>query len=120
NFPFFALGALSTYGVAREFDAGPKEALASAVAVVLSPPLFAYLTTNYVDVQVFAAEMTGTLFLIRYVKERHAKTASLPSPRSVSRPAQRLLGWSVWDSQVPSFSVSWSQIAASRCFGALV
>lgn len=78
NFPFLLLGGAAVYGVGEELNIGDKHSrILAASLVVLSPPLFAYVTTQYVDVQIFAETMAGTLFLLRFFRTGNARDAAL-------------------------------------------
>ena len=68
NFPFLMLGALAVYGLARELEIDRETSLLAAIMVSLSPPLFVYIITQYVEVQYFAEELCGVFFLSRYAK----------------------------------------------------
>jgi hypothetical protein len=67
NFPFLALGAVAIYGLCREIGVARGEASLAACLVCFSPVLFFYVTTQDVDIQVFAALMCSTLFVLRYL-----------------------------------------------------
>jgi len=66
NFPFLILGALAVYGLARELGIDREESLLASAWVSFSPPLFAYVATQYVDIQSFAEGLCGVFFLIKY------------------------------------------------------
>ncbi len=68
NFPFFILGVLTVYGLARELGIDKDTSLLSSACVCLSPPLFAYITTQYVDIQSFSEGLCGVFFLVRYAR----------------------------------------------------
>lgn len=70
NFPFLALGAVAIYGLCRELGLKWDDAALAACFVCFSPFLFAYLTTQYVDIQVFAALMCAASFVVRYLNHR--------------------------------------------------
>jgi hypothetical protein len=69
-FPFLGLAAAATFALAREAGAGPRDAGLAAAVVMVSPPLFAYLTTQYVDLQVTAESLAAVLFLVRSLRAR--------------------------------------------------
>ena len=75
GFFFLALGAVAVYGLCREVGVGWEDASLATCLVCFSPFLFAYVTTQGVDIQVFAALMCGALFLLRYLLYRHDSEA---------------------------------------------
>jgi hypothetical protein len=75
SFPFLALGGLAVYGLCREVGARWDEASLAACLVCFSPFLFAYVTTQDVDIEVFAGLMCGVLFAVRYLSHGEAKDA---------------------------------------------
>lgn len=68
NFPFLAMGAFSIYGLARELGSDKDFSLLSVACICFSPPLFAYVTTQYVDIQSFSEGLCGIFFLLRYAR----------------------------------------------------
>jgi hypothetical protein len=66
--PFLLLAGAATCALARELGAGLRDALLLAAVVMVSPPLFAYVTTQYVDVQVTAEALAAALFLVRSLR----------------------------------------------------
>jgi hypothetical protein len=75
SLPFLALGAVALYGLCREVGAQWDEASLAVCLVCFSPFLFAYVTTQDVDIQVFAALMCGALFVLRYLRAQRAACA---------------------------------------------
>src|SRR5205814_1381665 len=70
--PFLLLAGAATCALARELGAAVRDALLVAAVVMVSPPLFAYATTQYVDVQVTAEALAAALFLVRSLRSRTA------------------------------------------------
>lgn len=75
GFFFLALGAVAVYGLCREVGVGWEDASLATCLVCFSPFLFAYVTTQGVDIQVFAALMCGSLFVLRYLLYRRDREA---------------------------------------------
>ncbi|TFH14663.1 MAG: hypothetical protein E4H02_09450, partial [Lentisphaerales bacterium] len=77
NMPFLFLGALSVYALGRELDVDRSAALLAAGLTISAPPFFAYVTTQYVDVQVLAEVLAGVFFLVRFCRKPRGREAIL-------------------------------------------
>ncbi len=77
NFPLMLQGGIACYALAREL--GMRRGLAgfSTVFICFSPMIFELITTQYVDVGVFAFSCTAVLFALRYLKEGCASDGML-------------------------------------------
>lgn len=68
NFPFLLLGGAALYGLGQEFKLDRNWSVLLAGMVCFSPMVFAYVTTAYVDLQVFVETACAALFFIRYLR----------------------------------------------------
>ena len=69
SFPFLFLGGLALYALGREFRLSREGSLLLAASVCLSPMNYAYVTTAYVDLQVFAEILCAVLFFFRFSRK---------------------------------------------------
>lgn len=77
SFPFLLLAGGATYALARELGARGGDGLLMAAVVMCSPPLFAYVTSQYVDLQITAEALAAALFLVRALRTGAAGDFSL-------------------------------------------
>lgn len=77
NFPFLLLGGCALYALAREFNLNRKIASLLACLVCFSPMIYSYVTTTYVDNQVFAELICAVLFFFRFLRARQRMDAVL-------------------------------------------
>jgi hypothetical protein len=69
NFPITLLGGIACYAIARELGLGKKHASFAPLLICFSPMIFPLITTQYVDLAVFAFCCSAVLFALRYLKE---------------------------------------------------
>ncbi len=68
NVPILLLTGAAAYAICRELDVRPRLAIWAPVFFCFSPPMWSLVTTQYVDPLVAATMLTGTLFVLRYVR----------------------------------------------------
>lgn len=75
--PFLVLVAVATFALTCELGGKAGDALLIALLILCSPPLFAFATTQYVDVQVTYEVLVALLFLVRLLRTGKAGDAIL-------------------------------------------
>lgn len=68
--PFLLLGAAALHGLASELGASRRAAALAAAVWMVSPPAFAYVTTQYVELPMAAEVFAGWLFALRFGRTR--------------------------------------------------
>ncbi|HEX6811738.1 MAG TPA: hypothetical protein VF384_08960 [Planctomycetota bacterium] len=77
NFPFLLLGGAAVHALARDLGASRHAGLLAAALWCFAPPSFAYLTTQYVDIQTAAQVIAAWLFTVRFLRTRAAVDGAL-------------------------------------------
>lgn len=67
NFPLTLLGGTSCYAIARELGLTRKEASWAPALICFSPVIYSQITTEYVDIAIFAFCSASVLFSLRYL-----------------------------------------------------
>jgi hypothetical protein len=75
--PFLLLAGAAVQALATELGASRRTAGLAAALWMFSPPAFAYVTTQYVDLPMAAETLGGWLFVVRFLRTRAVADAVL-------------------------------------------